>query len=251
MNRSRTVLGVLVLAAASVVGLAGPAQAIDEVAPQVNFNRAVKPVLGTQLSDSTSRPSISATVAWTAYDPSGVSYQQAQVYNYDTRTTTYVTLSAGQRSFDFTFRIGTSYRVALWAQDPLGNGSYSYLYPYFSMSQEGAATLSPGWSTSNCNCWSGGAVLKNTKANAKATYAFSGTSIAFVGDQASDRGTAKIFVDGVQRATVNMQRNNKVNRLLASVRGFAAGGQHTIQIVVQGTAGHPRVDVDAFVVGNA
>jgi hypothetical protein len=250
MSRRRTLLGVLVLAAASLVGVATPAYAIDESPPQINFTTAVKPVLGTLLSDSTSRPSLSATVAWSAYDPSGVTYQYAQVYNYDTRSWTYVSLTGSQRSFDYRFRVGTSYRVALWTQDALGNGAWSYTYPYFSLAQEGAASYSAGWSTGSCACWSGGAVVKNSKAGATATYSFYGSSIAYIGDRASDRGSARIYIDGVLRATVNMQGSTKANRLIASSRIFASSGSHTIRVEVVGTAGHPRVDVDAFVVGS-
>ena len=61
MRRRATLLGVLVLAGASLVGVAAPAYAVDESPPQINFNQATKPVLGTQLSNSTSRPSVSAT----------------------------------------------------------------------------------------------------------------------------------------------------------------------------------------------
>ena len=44
MSRRATVLGVLVLAGASVVGVAAPAYAVDESPPQVNFTQAAKPV---------------------------------------------------------------------------------------------------------------------------------------------------------------------------------------------------------------
>ena len=248
MKTRATLLGVLALAGASLVGVAAPAYAIDESPPQVNFNQATKPVLGAQLSDSTSRPSLSATVAWTAYDPSGIGYQQAEVYNYSTRTTSYVSLTSSQRSFNFPFRVGSSYYVRLYVQDRAGNWSYYYTYPYFDLYQEGAASLSAGWSTGLSTYWSGGAVVKNSKVGATATFAFSGSSIAYIGDRAADRGSARIYIDGVLRATVNMQ-GTKVNRLIASSRGFPTYGSHTIRVEVVGTAGHPRVDVDAFVVG--
>lgn len=248
MRRRATLLGVLVLAGASLVGVAAPAYAVDESPPQINFNQATKPVLGTQLSNSTSRPSVSATVAWTAYDPSGISIQQAEVHNYDTGSTTYLSLTPSQRSFNFSFRVGSSYEVELFAQDRAGNWDYYFAYPYFRLYQEGAASLSAGWSTGLSNYWSGGAVVKNSKAGATATFTFYGTSIAYIGDRATDRGSARIYIDGVLRATVNMQ-GTKANRLIASARGFPTYGNHTIRVEVVGTAGHPRVDVDAFVVG--
>jgi hypothetical protein len=91
-------------------------------------------------------------------------------------------------------------------------------------------------------------VVKNSKAGATATFSFYGSSIAYIGDRAPDRGSARIYIDGVLRATVNMQ-GTKVNRLIASSRGFPTYGNHTVRVQVVGTAGHPRVDVDAFVVG--
>ena len=91
-------------------------------------------------------------------------------------------------------------------------------------------------------------MVKNSRAGATATFSFSGTSIAYIGDRATDRGSARIYIDGMLRATVNMQ-GTKVNRLIASARGFPTYGNHTIRVEVVGTAGHPRVDVDAFIIG--
>ena len=45
------------------------------------------------------------------HDPSGISIQQAEVLDYGTGSSTYVSLTPSQRSFDFTFRVGYSYEV--------------------------------------------------------------------------------------------------------------------------------------------
>jgi hypothetical protein len=248
------VLGVLVLAGASLVGVATPAQAVDQAPPQVVINQAVKPILGTVLNNSTSRPYLRATVSWSAYDPSGVAFQVAEVYSSEIGGWDVVYLTPSQRSFDYAFRVGSSYTVSIYAEDPSGNYQWYNHYPHFELAQEGAASLSAGWSSGLCNCWSGGSVVKNSRAGATATYSFYGSSIAYIGDRASDRGSARIYIDGVLRATVNMQEQGgtapKANRLIASSRIFPTNGNHTIRIEVVGTAGHPRVDVDAFIVGS-
>ena len=56
-----------------------------------------------------------------------------------------------------------------------------------------------------------------------------------------------MFVDGVLKATVNLSATTSTARAQVYVFNWATSGSHTIKVVVVGTAGHPRVDIDAFV----
>jgi hypothetical protein len=60
-------------------------------------------------------------------------------------------------------------------------------------------------------------------------------------------GSAKIYIDGVYTATISLYRSSSVSRSLVFAKSWDGNGTHTIKIVVLGTAGHPRVDIDAFV----
>jgi len=56
-----------------------------------------------------------------------------------------------------------------------------------------------------------------------------------------------VYVDGAYRHTIDLHAATYQARRLAFVQRWSANGSHTLRIVVVGTAGHPRVDVDAFV----
>ena len=54
-------------------------------------------------------------------------------------------------------------------------------------------------------------------------------------------------VDGAAATTVNLRSSIGRSRSIVFARNWLTNGTHTITIVVVGTAGHPRVDIDAFV----
>ena len=83
-------------------------------------------------------------------------------------------------------------------------------------------------------------------AGASATATFTGKGIAFVSTRGPARGSAKIYIDGTLATTVSLNRSTVSYRYVAFQRSWSTSGKHTIKIVVSGTSGHPRVDVDAF-----
>jgi hypothetical protein len=56
----------------------------------------------------------------------------------------------------------------------------------------------------------------------------------------------KVYVDGVFVATVDLYAASASYRSVAYARTWSSLGTHTIRIVVVGTAGRPRVDLDAI-----
>ena len=66
--------------------------------------------------------------------------------------------------------------------------------------------------------------------------------------KAASRGSFKVYVDGVYRGTISTYSTTTKYRQLVYQFSWAAPGTHKIKIVVSGTSGHPRVDLDAFVV---
>ena len=61
-------------------------------------------------------------------------------------------------------------------------------------------------------------------------------------------GSVKVYVDGVYRGAVSLNASSTAWRQVVYVRGFSSSGTHTIKLVCAGTAGHPKIDLDAFVV---
>ena len=104
------------------------------------------------------------------------------------------------------------------------------------------------WTTSASTSYSGGSVRYGITAGASASYTFTGRSIAFVTTKATTRGKVKVYVNGVYKATVDLSRSPTQYRSVAWQQTFPTSASRTIKLVVVGTSGRPRVDLDAFVV---
>jgi hypothetical protein len=112
--------------------------------------------------------------------------------------------------------------------------------------QEGSASYAGTWtSTSFAGAW-GGAAKFSSAANASATFTCTCEAFAWVSDEGSNHGSAKVSVDGVLRKTVNTQTSANKNRVVVFKYGWTTDGFHTMKIVNLATAGHPRVNVDGF-----
>jgi parallel beta-helix repeat protein len=111
-----------------------------------------------------------------------------------------------------------------------------------------AITYQGSWSTKASDGAIGGEVRSSSTAGARATYGFTGRAVAWVAPRGPGYGSAEVWVDGVKRATVDLRRDAFEPRRLAFYWAWASAGWHTIQIRVLGTAGHPRVDIDAFTI---
>jgi hypothetical protein len=61
------------------------------------------------------------------------------------------------------------------------------------------------------------------------------------------RGFAKVYVDETYKATINLYASAFSPLQVVYAYTWSSEGQHTLRIVNAGTAGHSRVDVDAFV----
>ena len=71
--------------------------------------------------------------------------------------------------------------------------------------------------------------------------------MAWVTDEDSAHGSAKVYVDGALKATINTQSSAPLNRIIAYTFESATAGTHTLKIVNLATSGHPRTSIDGFV----
>ena len=107
------------------------------------------------------------------------------------------------------------------------------------------------WSVAKHPKYLNGLVRRSNQRGASASIAFKGTGISWVGPKGPTRGRARVYVDGKLSKTVNLWASGYVpNRVLYTVK-WADMGSHSLKIVVLGTAGHPTVAIDAFVVRGA
>jgi hypothetical protein len=113
--------------------------------------------------------------------------------------------------------------------------------------QETAASYTGTWhSTSFAGAW-GGTSKYATAASASATFhCTSCRALAWVTDEDSAHGSAKVYIDGVLKATITTQSSSALNRVIAYAFEWASDGAHTVRIVNVATSGHPRITVDGF-----
>ena len=140
------------------------------------------------------------------------------------------------------------YRVQ--ASDAAGNTTAWATGALFvpSVVQEGATGTSHTgiWATGTSSNYDAGHDRYASKAGASFSYSFTARSVAWVAPKSATRGQAKVYVDGHLSGTVSLYSSTAKNRQLIFAKNWSEVGHHTLRIVVVGTRGHPRVDVDAF-----
>ena len=62
------------------------------------------------------------------------------------------------------------------------------------------------------------------------------------------RGRAQIWLDGTLAGTVDTYRSTLAVRRIVFTRSWTASATHVVKVVVLGTSGRSRVDLDAFLV---
>ena len=83
---------------------------------------------------------------------------------------------------------------------------------------------------------------------ATARFAFNGSDVAWVSTLGPKRGKAKVYIDGVLMATVDLRAPTVSPRRIVFTASGLTAGPHGIRIYVSGTLNRPRVDVDGIVV---
>jgi hypothetical protein len=116
--------------------------------------------------------------------------------------------------------------------------------------QETSATYAGAWTRSSCLCFSGGATYYSTSAGNSASFKFTGKFIEFVGEKSLKRGSFKVYLDGKYITTVSTYSSQALNAVDVWQHSYTTISTHTLKIVNVATSGHPRVDVDAFIVSS-
>jgi hypothetical protein len=121
------------------------------------------------------------------------------------------------------------------------------------LQQETSPAVSGGWRTVGSSSAFGSRYGIATIAGASASYAFTGTGVTWYTATGPAMGKARVFVDGVLKATVNNWASANRFKVGRSVTGLAAG-PHRLTITVLGVKGSTAgtgtgVVVDAVRVG--
>ena len=100
------------------------------------------------------------------------------------------------------------------------------------------------WSVASYRSYSRGAVRYARTPGAKATLAFTGRMISWIGPIGPTRGRARVYVDGTLVRTIDLGASGFTARRTLFSATWATSGAHTIQIEVVAAAGRPVVAID-------
>ncbi len=160
--------------------------------------------------------------------------------------------STGARQADRTLTIGTAWSLRVRARDGAGNwGAWTSgrtITPKRYQESSPRVSYHGTWRVVATSSASGGHQRYATRKGASVTFRFTGRAFGIVAPKGASRGSAKMYVDGVYVSTVSLYRSSWRPRNVVAARSWSSSGSHTVKLVVVGTAGHPRVDVDAFLV---
>jgi len=248
MRGLRSVIAV-VGAAVCAGALAAPAWALAPSHANITF------AAGSTVTETATGVTASAVLVWRqgASDVHGVGCCASDVVDAITGATLVEATPQSRFPFQWASDDARSFRVDSF--DARGNyvGSAFTNAPTF-VSNVGAppdadATYAGAWSTQTTASALGGSLHFSTKKGASATLAGNVRTLAWITTVGPTHGSAQIFVDGHQVATVSTHAATVGFRRVKFARAWWGGPNdpvHTIRIVNAGTSGHSRVDVDGF-----
>jgi hypothetical protein len=95
----------------------------------------------------------------------------------------------------------------------------------------------------------GGTLHYTTVRGATVTATVSARQLAIVGPVGPSRGSAAVYVNGIYQGTISFRSSRASNRRVVWSKVFPTDAIRTLQIRALGTAGRPRIDIDAILVG--
>jgi hypothetical protein len=145
-----------------------------------------------------------------------------------------------------------TYRYRVATRDKSGNHSTNATGPTFkAISYNESSTViayTGTWVLSDTPTYIGGKAKYSTRAGSTATASILGNRVGFLSRTGPTSGSARIYIDGVLKTTVNLYAPTTGIRKLVFTYSWSAIGNHKMKIVVVGTAGHPRVTLDQILV---
>jgi hypothetical protein len=223
--------------------------------PKDTFKPTVTEPVQTVVSLQTLGPkTVSVRISWTGSDL-GAGIVRYELYR-SKNGGKYVRVTLGtakSRSATQSLSVSASYRFKVRAVDKVGNIGVSVAGPTFKVlrpqdTPTTALVYAGTWTRAKSTNYSGGYARASSTALDTSTYTFTGRNIAWVAARSTGRGSATILIDGLVVGTVNLQSTKLTFRRVVFSKAFGGAGPHTLQVQLVGTVGHPRVDVDAFVV---
>jgi hypothetical protein len=114
-----------------------------------------------------------------------------------------------------------------------------------------SVTYTSGWVQGDTSrAWSGGTAALSQTPGARATFAFSGPSVTWIGGRSPHTGIARVYIDGALAADVDTYQGTEEVRVTMFTLTRLANTAHTLTIEVTGgknsLSASPTIVVDAF-----
>jgi hypothetical protein len=223
----------------------------DTVAPRIT----AAPTLTLQNDVGPIKSTVPVTVSWKGSDTtphvhtSGINHYTL----FESKDGGAYTQVAAQKKPTITLNLATghTFQFKVTPTDNAGNtGASKQSGPYkLELLQETSTSIkySTGWSKQKVTGANGGSVEYATGAGKTATLSFKGLEAAWVSTEGTTRGSASVKLDSGTAKTISTHTSSPETAQIVDVVS-AASGSHTLVVKVLGTSGHPRVDIDAFIV---
>ena len=224
-------------------------RALDIIGPIAQAPTGFAFVVGATMARSAARTRIAWPVA--TDDRTGVTRYALQVRAEGGSWVTAVS-SEDVRAALRTLTFRTDYEFRGRARDGAGNwGAWTgpaAITPRRYQETSSRVSYTGSWGYRRVSSASAGKTRFATRPGASVSFAFTGRAFAVVAPVGPTRGRAKLYVDGAYVSTINLYRSSSAPRIVVAARSWSVSGSHTVKLVVVGTAGHPRVEIDAFAI---
>ncbi|MGH3158195.1 MAG: S53 family peptidase, partial [Streptosporangiaceae bacterium] len=147
---------------------------------------------------------------------------------------------------------GSTYQFEVSATDNAGNVSArkagkTYTLKLYQENSTAIKYTATGCARQKLTGANGGYVDYDTAAAKTATFSFNGIQVGWISTLGPTRGSATVKLDSGTAVTINDNATAAKTAQIVDVVTTTAGA-HKLVVKVLGTKGHPRIDVDAFVV---
>ncbi|MFI5895829.1 N-acetylmuramoyl-L-alanine amidase [Actinoplanes sp. NPDC051513] len=179
-------------------------------------------------------------LGWTATDVNGLSAVSLL-------RPTAVDLGITTRSRNGTIKPAVPTTFALRAADRAGNQVSASVTRTPVVLSEAVTRRTGIWRTLRDPRYLGGVALGATAAGSTATWTFTGRSAALAAGRGALSGRVHVWVDGDDAGVVDLGNPRTIYRQAVWSRYWSGGGEHTVRVRVEGTAGRPGVILDGLV----
>ncbi|MDQ2964339.1 MAG: S8 family serine peptidase, partial [Chloroflexota bacterium] len=152
-----------------------------------------------------------------------------------------------------TVPLSHSHRFQIRARDAAGNWSpWAVGAPMgLGIVQDSSPKMryATGWYRYDSAAASGGTTRFTTRRSSSVRLTMTARILSIVAPVGPTRGSAAVYVNGTYQATISFYSKTAASRRIVWTKTFDADGAKTIEIRASGTAGRPRIDVDAILIG--